>query len=115
MSGSSSRRSLLIFGRRSFEIGAFAAVILSCAAATAGTIAAGNLVVVRAAGGPNGDASAPLGGGGLAAAVYLDEYTTAGAFVQSFAMPQTASATVGSQRALTLSGTQNTEGHLTLS
>jgi hypothetical protein len=93
----------------------FAAALLSCAAALAGTITPGDLVVVRAAGGPNGDASAPLGGSGLAAAVYLDEYTTGGTFVQTFAMPQTASAVVGSQRALTLSGTQNTEGHLTLS
>ena len=56
----------------------------------------------------------PLAGAD-AAAVFLDEYTTDGTFVQSFAMPDTLSATVGSQRALTLSGTQNGEGHLTLS
>jgi hypothetical protein len=90
-------------------------VILSCAASLAGTIAAGDLVLVRAAGGPNGDASAALLGSGTAAAVFLDEYTPTGTFVQSFAMPTTSSATVGSQRALTLSGTQNLEGHLTLS
>jgi hypothetical protein len=74
---------------------------------------AGDLVVVRAAGGPNGDGTAALGGSGLAAAVFLDEYTTGGAFVQSVAMPMT-QATSGN-RALTLSGTQNIEGALTLS
>jgi PEP-CTERM motif len=115
MSGISSRRSLLIFRRNAIEIGAFAAVLLSCAASLAGTIAPGDLVVVRAAGGPNGDATAALQGGGVAAAVFLDEYTTTGTFVQSFAMPSTLNATVGGQRALTLSGTQNGEGHLTLS
>jgi PEP-CTERM motif len=115
MSGISSRRSLLIFGRHAFEIGAFAAVMLSCAVSLAGTITPGNLVIVRAAGGPNGDASAALGGSGLAAQVFVDEYTTAGLFVQTLTMPGTANATVGGQRALTLSGTQNQEGHITLS
>ncbi len=115
MSGDFSRRLLLIFGRYLFGCGARGVVLLSCAASLAGTITPGDLVIVRAAGGPNGDASAPLGGGGLAAAVFLDEYTQAGAFVQTIAMPATQSTTVGSQRALTLSGTQNGEGHLTLS
>src|SRR5262249_10484746 len=69
----------------------------------------------RAAGGPNGDASAALQGGGVAAAVFLDEYTPAGTFVQSFAMPSTQNTKVGGQRAFTLFGTQNLEGHLTLS
>jgi hypothetical protein len=115
MSGDSSRRLLLIFGRHSLEIGAFVAVLFCGTASFAAPITAGNLVLVRAAGGPNGDASVPLAGGGLAAAVFLDEYTTAGVFVQSFAMPNTLSTTVGSQRALTLSGAANTEGLLTLS
>jgi hypothetical protein len=114
MSGNSGERLLLIFGRHALRIGALTAALFSCTS-LAGTITPGNLVVVRAAGGPNGDASAALAGSGTAAAVFLDEYTPAGAFVQSFAMPTTSSATVGSQRALTLSGTQNLEGQLTLS
>src|SRR5262245_32597423 len=101
--------------RRLLEIASFNFAFLFCAASFAAPITAGNLVVVRAAGGPNGDATAALGGSGLAAGVWLDEYTTAGMLVQSFQMPTQQSTTVGSQRALTLSGTQNLEGHLTLS
>lgn len=115
MFGKSSRRFLFNCIRHAFTLAALVIVVLCCAATWAAPIAAGNLVLVRAAGGPNGDASSALGGSGLAAAVFLDEYTTSGVFVQSIAMPRTANATVGGQRALTLSGTQNLEGHITLS
>lgn len=115
MSGSTGRRLLLIFGQHLLEIGAWAGAFSCCTASMAAPIAPGNLLVVRAAGGPNGDATAALQGSGTAAGVFLDEYTTTGSFVQSIAMPTTSSTTVGGQRALTLSGTQNLEGHLTLS
>src|SRR4029079_15814892 len=111
-------RRLLLFPRRCFfQFGAFAAGLFFVIATEtiAGTITAGNLVLVRVAGGANGDGSAALLGGGGANKVFLDEYTTAGTFVQSIPLPSTLSTTVGSQRALTLSGTQNQEGHLTLS
>jgi hypothetical protein len=109
-------RRLALFLRRYFlGVGAFAAVLILSTETIAGTITPGNLVVVRAAGGPNGDATAALQGSGTAAQVFLDEYTTAGVLVQTITMPGTRSTTVGSQRALTLSGTANTEGHLTLS
>jgi hypothetical protein len=100
---------------RSLGVAAMTAILLCCTAAQAGPFTQGNLVVVRAAGGPDGDASTPLSGGGVAAKVFLDEYTTAGLFVQSIPLPSVASAVVGSQRALTLSGTQNIEGALQLS
>src|SRR6478752_5962686 len=115
MSGDSGERLLLFFGRYSCRIGALAVLLLSSASAFAATITPGNLVVVRAAGGPDGDATQPLAGGGLAATAWLDEYTTAGVYVQSFKAPNVRSTTQGSQRALTLSGAANTEGHLTLS
>jgi hypothetical protein len=91
------------------------ALVLSGAAALAAPITAGDLVVVRAAGGPNGDATAALQGSGTAAGTWLDEYTTGGVLVQSILLPTTANATVGGPRALTLSGTANTEGTITLS
>ena len=58
-----------------------------------------------------------IGDGGAAltnaaTAVFLDEYTPAGALVQSIAMP---TAVVGSNRILTGSGTATSEGLLTLS
>ena len=92
-----------------------ASLFATTGAVSAAPILPGNLVVVRAAGGPNGDASAALLGSGTAAQVFLDEYTTAGAFVQTITVNSTTSATEGAQRALTLSGTQNLEGHITLS
>lgn len=85
------------------------------ASALAAPITPGNLVVTRAAGGANGDATAPLSGGGVAAGVWLDEYTPGGSLVQSILVNTTLNATAGSQRALTFSGTANTEGHITLS
>src|SRR4029077_8844122 len=78
----------------------------------AGTIAAGNLVLVRV-----GDGAAALAGSGTAGAVFLDEYTQAGVPVpgQSLPMPPTQVTTAGLDRALTVVATGNTEGHLTLS
>ena len=70
-----------------------------------GGFGAGNLVVYRV-----GDGAALSGS---AAAVFLDEYTTGGALVQSIAMPTTVQNT--GNRALTASGTATSEGELTRS
>jgi hypothetical protein len=66
----------------------------------------GNLVIYRVGNGT------PGGFANTGAAVFLDEYTPAGAFVQSIALPTTAS---GANRPLIANGTQNTEGLLTRS
>ncbi len=66
---------------------------------------AGNIVVYRVGDGAAGLTSA-------AAAVFLDEYTPAGALVQSIALPTAVS---GSNRRLTSSGTATNEGMLTRS
>jgi len=66
---------------------------------------AGNLVIYRV-----GDGTAALGS--TATAVFLDEYTTAGTFVQSIPMPTTVN---GSNKRLTGSGTATSEGLLTRS
>jgi hypothetical protein len=87
--------------------------LLSCAAALAclplsaqaGPIAAGDLVVYRV-----GDGTATLSS--VATAVFVDEYTTTGTFVQSIPMPTAAS---GSQLPLTASGSATSEGYLNLS
>lgn len=65
----------------------------------------GNIVVSRV-----GDGVAALTNG--ATAVFLDEYTPAGALVQSIAMP---TAVAGSDKRLTCAGTSTTEGLLTRS
>ncbi len=65
----------------------------------------GNLVVVRV-----GDGAAALTN--AAAAVFLDELTTAGTLVQSLALPTAIS---GANRALTLSGSATSEGGLSRS
>src|SRR4051795_10245670 len=70
-----------------------------------GGFSLGNLVVYRV-----GDGSVALGSG--ATAVFLDEYTTAGALVQSIPMPTAVS---GSNKRLTASGSATTEGFLTQS
>ncbi|HJQ39093.1 MAG TPA: hypothetical protein VKB93_18295, partial [Thermoanaerobaculia bacterium] len=57
-----------------------------------------------------GDGTAVLGSAGTA--VFLDEYTTAGAFVQTITVPTT---TVGSQRRLVVSGSATSEGFMTRS
>src|SRR5436189_2016020 len=84
--------------------GAFAAIICTfvrtgCLSAQ---IALGDLVVLR-----DGNGVAPLSNGSQA--VFLDEYTTAGASVQSIPMPTSAS---GSDRAFTSSGSATSEGNL---
>ena len=68
-------------------------------------LTSGNLVVYRM-----GDGSAALSSNGTA--VFLDEYTTAGALVQSIAVPTT---TVGAQHRAVSSGTATSEGWLTRS
>jgi uncharacterized repeat protein (TIGR01451 family) len=65
----------------------------------------GNLVLYRV-----NDGAAALSANGTA--VFLDEYTTAGALVQSIPVPTT---TVAAQRRLVCSGTATTEGFLTRS
>ena len=115
MSGGSIRRSLLVFGRRFSSVGIFSVLVLCGAASFAAPITPGNLVLARATGGPNGDGSQALAGGGLAATIYLDEYTTSGVLVQSIKAPNVQNTTIGSQRGLTLSGAANTEGLLSLS
>jgi uncharacterized repeat protein (TIGR01451 family) len=65
----------------------------------------GNLVIYRV-----NDGAAAIGANGTP--VFLDEYTTAGALVQSIPVPTT---TVGAQRRLVCSGSATTEGFLTLS
>jgi len=65
----------------------------------------GNLVIYRV-----GDGAGILTG--VATAVFLDEYTTAGALVQSIPMPTVVS---GANRRLVASGTATSEGFLTLS
>lgn len=66
----------------------------------------GNLVVVRI-----GDNLSP-NTSGVAAPTFLDEYTPAGVYVQTIAMPTT---TVGANHALTNAGTATSEGQLNLS
>ena len=63
---------------------------------------AGNIIVVRV-----GDGSGNLTS--ASTAVFLDEYTTGGTFVQSIAIPTSAS---GSNAPLTLSGTASSEGSI---
>jgi hypothetical protein len=75
------------------------------AASAAAQIAQGNLVVVRI-----GDGTSPLTN--AAQPVFLDEYTTAGTFVQTIAMP---TAAAGANQAFTNSGTATSEGNLTVS
>lgn len=65
----------------------------------------GNLVVVRV-----GDGTATLTN--ASTAVFLDEYTSAGAFVQSVALP---TSVAGNQYPLTNSGVATSEGYLNLS
>ncbi len=88
----------------------FTLIVASLVAALAGSAVAGpltpgNLAVVRI-----GDGSASLGNS--AAATYIDEYTTSGAFVQSIAVPTSAN---GPNRTLTMAGTGTAMGQLNLS
>ena len=72
----------------------------------AAPFASANVVVYRVGSGASALAS------GTGAAVYADEYTPAGALVQSIALPTTSS---GSVNALIASGTATSEGHMTRS
>src|ERR1041385_8575281 len=80
-------------------LAAIAAFILLTSSLLAAPFTAGNLVLYRV-----GDGAAALGSGGTA--VFLDEYTPAGVFVQSAALPTGAGGLVAS-------GTATTEGFLT--
>ena len=68
----------------------------------------GNLVVYRV-----GDGTAALSA--TAATVFLDEFTTAGALVQSIMLPKNTSGLAAGQNQLTASGSATSEGFLTLS
>lgn len=81
------------------------AAVFAVSALAQGPLTTGNLVVVRV-----GTGAAALSG--TTQAVFLDELTTAGAAVQSIALPTAASAP---NAACTLSGTATSEGHLNLS
>lgn len=52
---------------------------------------------------------------GSAAPVYIDEYKTDGTLIRSIALPSTSGALTGSNKMLTLSGNEVTEGSLSLS
>ena len=78
------------------------AVLAPSAFASAAAITPGNVVVYRV-----GDGSGTLGN--ASTAVFLDEYSTTGALVQSFPLPS------GGPGALTASGSASSEGLLTVS
>lgn len=84
---------------------AAAALALAAPLATAQNFTAGNLVIYRV-----GDGSVGLTNTG--SPVFLDEYTPAGTFVRSVALPTTQS---GTQRQCIASGTATSEGFLTRS
>jgi hypothetical protein len=79
--------------------------LITAGSSFAAPFTAGNLVVTRV-----GDGSAALGN--TATAVFLDEYTTSGALVQSVALP---TAAAGANNILTASGSATSEMGLTLS
>lgn len=84
---------------------AFAAAAWYALPALAAPFATGNIVVYRV-----GTGAAALTN--ASTAVFIDEYTTSGALVQSVAFPTTVS---GANRQLTASGTATSEGLMTLS
>lgn len=79
--------------------------LLAAAPAQAATFAPGDIVVTRVGTGTGALSSS-------ATAVFLDEYTPAGVFVQSIAMPTAGS---GANRQLTMSGSATSAGALALS
>jgi hypothetical protein len=89
----------------SFFLAAAGAWLGATSLASAASITPGNLVVVRI-----GDGSATLTS--AATAVFLDEYTPAGVYVQTIALPTAAN---GAQKQLTNSGVATSEGFLNLS
>ena len=92
-------------GAVSVALVAAAVSIVTVPAAQAAGFSDGNVVVVRV-----GDGAAALSS--AAAPVFLDEYTPAGALVQSIAMPTSVS---GDQRRLLMAGSATSEGALALS
>jgi hypothetical protein len=114
---------------RWFQYAASAAIATAaCASSHAAVVpfTPGNIVVTRAVGGAvdtsggGGSVGAittanSLQGSGVAASVFIDEYTPAGVFVQSVPLPNVRNTSGSGNRALTFSGTQNTEGAITLS
>ena len=80
-------------------------ILAMAGAANAAGFTAGNIVVYRVGTGAAGLA-------GTATAVFVDEYTPAGALVQSIALP---TSTVSLQHSLTSSGTSSSEGMMTRS
>lgn len=82
-----------------------ASILLSPLAVHAAPIVAGDIAVERIGTGAAALSSA-------AQTVFIDEYTPAGSFVQSIAMPTT---TVGAQNTLTESGTATSDGMINLS
>jgi hypothetical protein len=87
------------------SIGAFATALALAGTASASAFTPGNLVVVRIGTGAAGLSNA-------ATAVFLDEYTPTGTFVQTVAMPTAVS---GSNFRLCTSGTATSEGALSMS
>ncbi len=88
-----------------------AAFFLAGGSVLAAQFTPGNLAVVRM----GGDASHNPGGtalGSATAAVFIDEFTATGSYVQTFALPTAVSAP---NFALTLGGTATSEGELNLS
>src|SRR5262245_17353575 len=82
-----------------------AALLVTASQLHAAAFTPGDLVVYRVGTGSGSLSSAST-------AVFLDEYTVSGTFVQSVAMPTNGA---GLQYALTASGTATSEGFLTLS
>ncbi len=79
----------------------FSLIVFGCLTVAAQSFTAGNIVVVRVGVGDSLTSAST--------AVFLDEYTTGGSFVQSIAMPTSSS---GSNAPLTLSGTASSEGSI---
>ena len=101
--------------------------MLTGRAASAAPIIPGDLVVTRVAGGTTsvseGSVGAPgsaaLSGSGVTGAVFIDEYTALGNASYStgntITLPYNSTMVSGSSRMLTFSGTQNSEGAISLS
>jgi hypothetical protein len=98
-------RSLKSFLKAAAAVAIVAAAAVTPAAAVAGPVTPGNLVVYRI-----GTGTGSLLNTGNP--VFIDEFTTSGTLVQSIAMPTTVS---GSNKQLIASGTATSEGMLTVS
>mgnify|MGYP001549026408 CR=1 FL=1 len=95
----------MVLRRTTSRFALFAALgLVAISAALSAPITPGNFVLSRVS------STAALNGN--ATAVFLDEYTPSGTFVQSIAVPTTAS---GANLALTMSGSATSEGGLTIS